>query len=212
MRNFTYALFILLLSANSVGENADTDIALTVFVDGAVGSEWDRGINAFDQALDWEECSSSADCPSIAWEAVSDADRGDVLQVTHANNGNLAGLFFASTTVVDLTDFANGGIEFDIKVVSGDANITMKLDCNYPCTSGDQLLGEKGVDGWESVSVAMSDLNASGLDLSKVNTGLVIWATNFQDTVFQIDNVRFVRSADNSDTDGDGDERPNQVA
>jgi hypothetical protein len=37
------------------------------------------------------------------WEFVTDNDRGDVLQVTHANNQNLAGLFFASSTAVDLT-------------------------------------------------------------------------------------------------------------
>ena len=58
------------------------DDVLKVYVDGTVGSEWDRGINAFDQALDWGDCSASADCPSIAWETVSDAERGDVLQVT----------------------------------------------------------------------------------------------------------------------------------
>jgi len=179
------------------------DEALTVYVDGTVGSEWDRGINAFDQALSWGDCSSSDDCTSIAWETVSDADRGDVLQITHANNGNLAGLYFASTTGVDLTDYGNGAIEFDIKVVSGDANITMRLDCFYPCFSGEQLLGEKGVNGWESVSVSMSGLNAGGLDLSNVNTGLVIWATKFQDTVFQIDNVRFT-VYDAGDSDGDG--------
>ena len=179
------------------------DEALTVYVDGTVGSEWDRGINAFDQALNWGDCSSSDDCTSIAWETVSDADRGDVLQITHANNGNLAGLYFASTTGVDLTDYGNGAIEFDIKVVSGDANITMRLDCFYPCFSGEQLLGEKGVNGWESVSVSMSGLNAGGLDLSNVNTGLVIWATKFQDTVFQIDNVRFT-VYDAGDSDGDG--------
>ena len=167
------------------------DEVLSVYVDGAVGGEWDRGINAFDQALNWGDCSVSSDCPSISWETVTDAERGDVLQISHANNANLAGLFFGSTTGVDVSGFINGAIEFDIKVVSGDANITMKLDCTYPCTSGDKLLGEKGVGGWESVSVAMAGLNSSGLDLSKVNTGLVIWATKFQDTVFQIDNVRF---------------------
>jgi hypothetical protein len=82
---------------------------------------------------------------------VTDAERGDVLQISHANNANLAGLFFGSTTGVDVSGFINGAIEFDIKVVSGDANITMKLDCTYPCTSGDKLLGEKGV-GWLGVS------------------------------------------------------------
>ena len=167
------------------------DEVLAVYVNATVGSEWDRGINAFDQALDFSDCSVSADCPSISWETVTDTERGDVLQITHANNGNLAGVFFASTTGVDVSGYVNGAIEFDIKVVSGDANITMKLDCTYPCSSGDQLLGERGVDGWESVSVSMSQLRSSGLDLSKVNTGLVVWATKFQDTVFQIDNVRF---------------------
>jgi hypothetical protein len=67
----------------------------------------------------------------------------------------------------------------------------MKLDCFFPCTSGDQPLGEKGVNGWEAVSVPMSQLTTAGLDLTEVNTGLVIWASNFGDTVFQIDNVAF---------------------
>ena len=67
----------------------------------------------------------------------------------------------------------------------------MKLDCGYPCTSGDQSLGSKGASGWETVSVSMSSLAAGGLDLSKVDTGLVIWATDATSTVFLLDNVRF---------------------
>ena len=47
------------------------------------------------------------------------------------------------------------------------------------------------MNGWEAVSVPMSQLTTAGLDLTEVNTGLVIWASNFGDTVFQIDNVRF---------------------
>ena len=71
---------------------------------GIVDGVWDRGINAFDQAIGWGDCSNDGGegCPSIAWEFVSDPDRGDVLQVTHANNQNLAGLFFASSAAVDL--------------------------------------------------------------------------------------------------------------
>ena len=41
------------------------------------------------------------------------------------------------------------------------------------------------------MSVPISQLTAGGLNLSEVNTGLVIWASKFEDTVFQIDNVRF---------------------
>ena len=169
------------------------DGAQPVLSQGAVDGVWDRGVNAFDAAIDFADCSNDggAACPSIAWEFVTDASRGDVLQVTHANNGQLAGLFFASSAGVDLSGYVNGAIEFDIKVVSGDPEITMKLDCFYPCTSGDQLLGSKGVGDWEAVSVPMSQLTSSGLDIADVNTGLVIWATKYQDTVFQLDNVRF---------------------
>ena len=52
-------------------------------------------------------------------------------------------------------------------------------------------MGEKGVGDWEAVSVPISQLRAGGLDIADVNTGLVIWASKFQDTVFQLDNVRF---------------------
>ena len=38
-----------------------------------------------------------------------------------------------------------------LKVISGDSNITMKLDCFIPCTSGNQALGSKGAAGWETV-------------------------------------------------------------
>ena len=114
------------------GEDTTTEGgSQTVLSQGTVDSTWDRGINAFDAAIGYGDCSNDggAGCPSIAWEFVSDATRGDVLQVTHANNGQLAGLFFASNTGVDLSGYANGAIEFDIKVVSGDPEITMKLDC-----------------------------------------------------------------------------------
>jgi hypothetical protein len=33
---------------------------------------------------------------------------------------------------VDLTAYHQWAVEFDINVVSGDANITMKLDCFFP--------------------------------------------------------------------------------
>ena len=180
---------VTVLAEDALSEGGDQ----TVFVDGQVDSLWDRGINAFDQAIGFADCSNDGGeaCPSIAWEFVTDVERGDVLQVTHANNGQLAGLFFASNSGVDLSGFIDGAIEFDVKVISGDAQITMKLDCFYPCTSGDQVLGPRGEAGWESVSVPMSQLVSSGLEIAEVNTGLVIWASKYEDTVFQLDNVRF---------------------
>ena len=173
---------------------------LLVFKDGGVGSIWDAGINAFDSAINWGECNQDggAGCPSIGWEVVTDAERGDVLQVSHSAAGNMAGLFFKASQPVNLADYSAGAIEFDIKVVSGDSKITMKLDCVYPCTSGDKSLGVRGDDGWESVTVNVDDLVSQGLILDNIDTGIVIWAAQYTNTVFQIDNVRW------EDIDGGG--------
>ena len=72
----------------------------------------------------------------------------------------------------------------------------MKIDCVYPCTSGDRSLGVKGQNDWEEVSVEVDDLVDAGLSLGSVNTGIVIWASQYTDTIFQIDNIRW------EDTDG----------
>lgn len=166
---------------------------LVVFDDGMVGPNWDRGINAFDAATGFGECNNDggAACPSISWTIVADDERGDVLEISHTDAGDLAGLFIAATTPLDVSGFAKGNVEFDVRVVSGDSNITMKLDCEFPCTSGDQNLGSKGATSWQRVHVPFADLAAGGLDLKKVNTGIVIWATSAMGTVFRIDNVRF---------------------
>ena len=164
-----------------------------VFDNGAAGPVWDRGISAFDEAIGFGECNNDggAACPSIGWQVVSDSARGEVLEITHTADGNLAGVFIAANLPVDATGFVNGSVVFDVRVVSGDSNITMKLDCFYPCTSGDQDLGSRGATGWETVEVSFATLAAGGLDLARVNTGIVIWATNATSTVFRIDNVRF---------------------
>ncbi len=166
---------------------------LLVFANGAVDPIWDRGINAFDAAIGFGECNNDggAACPSIGWQLVADSQRGDVLQVTHTAAGDLAGVFIAANTPIDVSAFSGGSVVFDVKVISGDSNITMKLDCVFPCTSGDQALGSKGASGWETVEVPFATLVSGGLDLANVNTGIVIWASNATSTVFQIDNVRF---------------------
>lgn len=184
---------VVVQPASGAGEND-----LLVFYEGAVEPVWDRGISAFDSAIDFGECSNDggAGCPSISWALVTDSERGDVLEISHTSAGNLAGVFIASRTGINLADFSEGAIEFDVRVVSGDSNITMKLDCFYPCTSGDQSLGSIGAGGWQKVVVPIPTLVSGGLDLSRVNTGIVIWATNATSTVFRIDNVRFTGIAD----------------
>ena len=67
----------------------------------------------------------------------------------------------------------------------------MKIDCVWPCTSGDKQLGSVGASDWQTVTMPVDNLVDTGLDLIAVDTGLVIWASNATSTVFQLDNVRW---------------------
>ncbi|XXK59349.1 immunoglobulin-like domain-containing protein [Porticoccaceae bacterium nBUS_09] len=173
---------------------------LNVFVNGKVDAAWDEGMNAADSGNNWSSCNNDGgeNCPNIAWELVEDSERGTVLQIEHSSAGKQAIFYFKTSTPKNLTLYAGGEIKFDIKTISGDSKYTMKVDCVYDCTSGDKSLGVRGDDGWESVTVNVDDLVNQGLSLDTIDTGIVIWATQYTNTVFQIDNVRW------EDIDGGG--------
>jgi hypothetical protein len=149
---------------------------LVVFNDGLVGPIWDDGISAFDEAIGFGECNrdGGAGCPSIAWRMIDNGERGPVLEIEHAATGRFAGVFLSTSGVVDLSDFSAGSLVFDVRVMSGDSDITMKLDCVFPCTSGDRVLGSRGASGWERVEVPLAELTADGLNLRRVNAGIVL--------------------------------------
>ena len=175
-----------------------SDVAnLNVLQSGVADDVWDLGLQAFDAGIDYNSCKNDggASCPNIAWQAVSDTDRGNVMQITHSTAGVGTGFYTKTSAPIDARIYGGGNIVFDIKVVSGNSNISMKIDCVYPCTSGDQNLGSKGASGWETVIVSVDSLVSQGLELTAIDTGIVIWATQLTGTVFQIDNVRWEASA-----------------
>lgn len=161
-----------------------------VFRNGEVDELMDRGIGAFDEAIGWGVCENDdgAACPSIDWIIADDVERGKVLEVWYPRGAAFAGLFVESTSGINLTDYAS--LIFDIKRVEGSRQYAMKLDCFYPCTSGDYLFEVSGQE-WTTVSVPMRTLESQGLTLSNVNTGLVIWSQTHDGDRFRIDNVRF---------------------
>tara|TARA_B100001094_G_scaffold317514_1_gene360008 strand:+ start:41 stop:1699 length:1659 start_codon:yes stop_codon:yes gene_type:complete len=185
---------------DSVAEDAGVDVKtddvvkpvkpLLVLDEAKPGPTMDRGIGAFDEAIGWATCSNDggANCPSISWAKVNDPQRGEVLQVTHAAKGK-AGLYIASNAGQDLSAFSEGEISFDIKFISGDPQLSIKIDCVWPCSTGDMNLGPKKLGQWQTVKVAVSDLMAQGLKLTSVDTGLVVWATGYKGAVFQLDQV-----------------------
>lgn len=180
----------------------DPTQVIDVLVDGQVGGLWEDGIAAFDRAHPEEPYAvcmgdGGEGCPSIGWGIVTDPERGSVLEVTYPDNADFAGLFFSSSATNDLSDFNNGWITFDVKVISAGSNagFVMKIDCIFPCSSGDRYLGNIGNDGWQSVAVPLSDLVVGGLDLTQVNTGLVLFPPvgDTASVVYQLDNVKWVR-------------------
>ncbi len=179
------------------GEGEPEVPAAAVFTDGVVGERWEAGIGAFDEALEYGECldDGGAGCPSIDWEIVEDDDRGPVLEVSHG--AQFAGLFFKTEFGADMSEYAEGAVRFDIRVLSEGVNTSgfvMKVDCFYPCSSGDQAIGNVGLEGWQTVQVPVSQLVDGGLDVTLANTGLVLFPA-FGETdgvVYQLDNVEWV--------------------
>ena len=170
-----------------------------VFVNGEVDASWEGGIKVADSTKNWSDCDTNdiSEC-NIEWKLVNDQERGTVLQIEHSSSSNHAILYFTTNNAQNLTLYAGGQIKFDLKTLSGDSNYSMKIDCIWDCRSGDQVIGSIGSDGWESVTIEVDDLVDTGLQLTTIDTGLVIWATQYTNTVFQIDNVRW------EDTDGGG--------
>lgn len=184
-------------------DSATETVTLTVFSGGSVGADWDLGLNAYDEGIDFALCENDngAGCPNIDWEIINDGERGAVLQISHNSAGLITGIFTKASSPLDLSAYAGGSLKFDARVVSGDPNLTMKIDCVYPCTSGDYDLGPVSTTDWQSFSIPIDSLVAQDLDLTQVDTGIVIWATGFTDTIFLIDNVRWETGADADESD-----------
>ena len=195
---WTYCLFfisICTVAINSKANQTSFNEEVVVLANGYAGPEFDSPIQAYDQALNWNSCSSDA-CPNIDFGFVDDEDRDhQVLEVSHAATTAGAGVFISSSDAIDMSGSLEGGIyQLDLKVISGDPKILFKVDCGYPCGGGDQYVtvAEQGV--WETFSVPVADLipngpNGNSLDLEIVKGGLVIHATEAYGTVFRVDNV-----------------------
>ena len=167
------------------------ELVEVVLSDGQVSSRWDIGIGAFDQAIAYENCidDGGAQCPTINWDWVSNPDQGTVLRATWINNGQHAGIYVKSSLPQDLSAFAEGSLEFDIRTVEGSASLTVKVDCVWPCTSGDQRIPGAITSQWQTVSLPISTLVTGGLDLKSIDTGLVLWPADLEAIEFEIDNV-----------------------
>jgi len=180
---------LLLVAASANSEQGEE--VLEVLNNGRVASTWDRGIAAWDQAINYGSCGNGgAGCPTVDWEWADADGRGQVLQATWADNGQEAGVYFETSDSVDLSRFAGGTIEFDLRTRGGSSAVMMKIDCVYPCRSDDWRSPERIGQEWQRVIVSIDTLVANHLDLKTISTGLVFWpAAGHGGITFEIDNA-----------------------
>jgi beta-glucanase (GH16 family) len=107
----------------------------------------------------------------------------------------LAGVYFKASTPQNLTSFAGGTIEFDARASAPGTALTFKVDCVHPCSSGDWQLPTTIGTSWQRISIAVDDLVARSLDLSRVDTGLVIWPSALGAVTITLDNLVWQSSA-----------------
>ncbi|MEL7240367.1 MAG: hypothetical protein AAGK78_16025, partial [Planctomycetota bacterium] len=76
---------------------------------------------------------------------------------------------------------------------SNTSGMVVKVDCFFPCTSGEFPLGRVADGEWEQITIPVADLVNGGLDLTNVNAGIVLFPTTGDqgDVVFRVDEVRY---------------------
>ena len=167
-----------------------------VYID-SVDPIWDVGIAAADSGSNWVNYSDGANpANKVQWKEIGDATRGNILEVSFSDSEAFGVWFIQSTMGVDLGAYAPGAVSFDIKVNDygdNEAGMTMKIDCIFPCTSGDQRIGKVGDGEWETVEVPVAQLLGGGLNLATVNTGIVLFPTEQSVAqTFELDNVQWI--------------------
>ena len=167
-----------------------------VYID-AVDPIWDVGIAAADSGTNWANYSDGANpANKVQWSEIAAGDRGQILEVSFSDSEAFGVWFIQASMGVDLGAYAPGSVSFDIKVDDygdNEAGMTMKIDCIFPCTSGDQRIGKVGDGDWETVEIPVAQLLGGGLNLATVNTGIVAFPTEQTSALtFQLDNVQWL--------------------
>ena len=175
---FRVTLALLLALMNQSIALASERVLTVVDAEG-IGPTWDGGIGAFDQEIDFDSCinDSGAGCPNISWAWEGDGENR-FLRFEYPGSGQLAGVYFKSSIPQDFRVFQGGTLEIEARASVPNTALTIKVDCEWPCSTGEIRLPETLSDEWTTISIDVDELVASELDLENVDTGLVFWPSD----------------------------------
>ncbi len=181
-------------AAVTTGEAVDVGNTLEVYTDG-VGALWDSGLGKFEENAD-----------KITIQEVAETNRGTVLDLNFSSSVEGSGVvYIRTTTAKDLSAWGTTGtLEFDLKVLDFGSNtngLIVKIECGFPCQTGDFPITSPTVGEWTSYSLSLQEMatnpNAStdpAFTYNLIDTPFVIFpAWGDQNGVhLQVDNIRWV--------------------
>lgn len=169
---------------------------------GPYGWEYDNNTNAFYHYF------SNNGSLLVDWNIIDEPGNGQnkIIDVRYNDNNARGQLNFAPVNLLglqesyDLSSFADGYLEFDVKLLNRGANtpaVEFAVECGWPCGTGRIALDLNNTNEWYQFRYPVSDLVPSGpgLDLTNVEVGFIIAAeesTLAGGLHFQLDNIRWV--------------------
>lgn len=192
----------------SFAANACADLPGRVFKNCVDGSF--PGLHALEVSKDFTTFLDITDGTAgnlVNWSIIASHEPGHnkIIDVQFKYGTNFYGLFnvMPSTGTEDLSAYAKGALEFDVRILDRGAfgvPLEVKLECVYPCQSKEHVLDVPTLNQWTKISLPIADFVAEGLDLTKVNIPFQIFpAWGVQDGAhFQVDNIRWVKKAPKS--------------
>lgn len=185
-----------------VEEEANEDLDVHIINEAEVAEIWggNDSLFFFDELNEYQSCKSNV-CPSVDWSFEdSGTERGEVLEVVYTSNAGHAGLVVGPTAAVNLGDYSEGFLAFDIKVINKGAEglsqgFKLKVETTQAKNSGELLIEDIQANGeWETINFPVSKLTQSGdLNLGSITVPIVLFPTpnTSPGVIYQLDNVRY---------------------
>lgn len=105
----------------------------------------------------------------------------------------------ADNANTDLSDYENGSLQFDMRVMNQGDNtgaLVVKMECTYPCASDEAWVKEPAELGqWQTYTYSIAHLRETGLDITQVSNPFILmpaWGFQNGEYVLQLDNIRLL--------------------